>query len=205
MKTTNKNLLAWVDEMAKLTQPAQIVWCDGSETEKKNFIAESLKEGELLELNQEKYPGCYLHRSAQNDVARTEHLTFICSTHKEDAGPNNNWMAPEEGYKKLSAVYDGSMKGRTMYVVPFMMGVNGSPFTKIGVELTDSRYVALSMGIMTRMGDSALKELGDSNNFTRCLHSKADLNMDRRFICHFPQDNTIWSVGSAYGGNALLG
>ncbi len=205
VKTTNKAVLAWVDEMAKLCKPDEIVWCDGSEEEKKRLIAECLKDGELEELNQEKHPGCYLHRSAQNDVARTEHLTFICTPTQEEAGPTNNWMAPAEAYKKLSAVFDGAMKGRAMYVVPFIMGPAGSPFSKVGVELTDSRYVALNMRIMTRMGDAAWKELGDSAGFTRGLHSKGDLREDRRFICHFPQDNTIWSVGSGYGGNALLG
>ncbi len=205
VKTANKAVLAWVDEMAKLCKPDKVVWCDGSEEEKKRLIAECLKDGELEELNQEKNPGCYLHRSAQNDVARTEHLTFICTPTQEEAGPTNNWMAPAEAYKKLSAIFDGAMKGRAMYVVPFIMGPAGSPFSKVGVELTDSRYVVLNMRIMTRMGDVAWKELGDSSGFTRGLHSKGDLREDRRFICHFPQDNTIWSVGSGYGGNALLG
>jgi len=158
----------------------------------------------LIELNQKKLPGCYLHRSALNDVARTEKLTFICSEKEGDAGPTNNWMAPDQAYAKLRPIYDGCMKGRTMYVVPFLMGPKGSSFSKVGIEITDSLYVALNMGMMTRMGNVALEHLGDSDDFTRGLHARADLNMDRRFICHFPQDNTIWSVGSGYGGNALL-
>ena len=157
-----------------------------------------------MELNQKALPGCYLHRSAHNDVARTENLTFICSTTREEAGPTNNWMAPAEAYAKLGAIFDGSMKGRTMYVIPFLMGPKGSPFSKVGVELTDSVYVALNMRIMTQAGKVALDQLGDSGDFTRCLHSKAELDINRRYICHFPQDNTIWSVGSGYGGNALL-
>lgn len=203
--TSNKTALQWIDEMAKLTQPDQIYFCDGSEQEKKELISQCLKTGELEELDQKKLPGCYHHRSDVNDVARTEHLTFICTKNKEDAGPTNNWMAPQEGYEKLSGIFKGSMKGRTMYVVPFIMGPAGSPFSKVGIELTDSLYVALSMGIMTRMGQVAWKHLGNSPEFTRCLHGKADINIERRFICHFPEDNTIWSVGSAYGGNALLG
>src|SRR5207249_4282234 len=139
-----------------------------------------------------------------NDVARTENLTFICCPDKDDAGPTNNWMAPAEAYDTLGKILDGSMRGRTLYVVPFLMGPKGSAFSRIGVEVTDSVYVALSMGIMTRMGSVAREQLGRAGDFTRCLHAKADLNMSRRFICHFPQDNTVWSVGSGYGGNALL-
>lgn len=195
----------WVEEMAQMCKPERIHWCDGSESERVALTKECLRDGELIELNQDKLPNCYLHRSATNDVARTEHLTFICTPTKEEAGPTNYWMAPDEAYRKLSALYDGAMRGRTMYVVPFLMGTPGSPFCKVGIELTDSRYVVLNMGIMTRMGQVALKQLGTSSDFTRGLHSKADLNEERRFICHFPQDNTIWSVGSGYGGNALLG
>jgi phosphoenolpyruvate carboxykinase (GTP) len=165
---------------------------------------EALASGDLIELNQKRLPGCTLHRSHPNDVARTEGLTFICCPEKKDAGPNNNWMEPAEAYRRLGKIYEGAMKGRTLYVVPFLMGPPGSPFSKVGFEITDSLYVALSMGIMTRMGRVALDHLGDSEDFTRGLHSKADLNTERRFICHFPQDNTIWSVGSGYGGNALL-
>jgi phosphoenolpyruvate carboxykinase (GTP) len=159
----------------------------------------------LIPLNQEKLPGCYLHRSNPNDVARVEQLTFICTPTKEEAGPTNNWQAPDEAYAKLGKLFDGSMKGRTMYVVPYVMGPLGSPLSKVGVELTDSIYVVLNMRIMTRMGRPALEMLGASNDFNRGLHSVLDCNPDRRFICHFPQDNTIWSIGSGYGGNVLLG
>ncbi len=203
--TKNPAVLKWVEECAALLKPESIYWVDGSEAEKKRMIAECLKTGELEELNQDLLPGCYLHHSAQNDVARTEHLTFICTPTKEEAGPTNNWMAPAEAYAKMRGVYDGAMRGRTLYVIPFIMGPAGSPFSKVGVEITDSLYVVLNMGIMTRMGNVAWKQLGESPNFTKGLHSKADLNESRRFICHFPQDNTIWSVGSGYGGNALLG
>lgn len=191
--------------MAAMCKPDQIQWLDGSEQEEKKLIKEALKIGDLIKLNQEKMPGCYLHRSAHNDVARAEQLTFICTKKEEDAGPTNNWMAPIKAYGKLEKIFNGSMKGRTMYVVSFLMGPKGSKFCKVGVELTDSVYVALNMRKMTRMGKIAWEELGSSNDFTRCLHSKADLNDQRRFICHFPQDNTVWSVGSGYGGNALLG
>jgi phosphoenolpyruvate carboxykinase (GTP) len=203
--TTNKTLVAWVEEMAKLCHPDKIVWCDGSEEEKIRLTRQAIERGEVEELNQEKLPGCLYARSAENDVARVEHLTFICSRSQKDAGPTNNWMDPREAYKKLGDIFNGSMKGRTMYVVPFLMGIPGSPFNKIGIELTDSIYVVLNMRIMTRMGKVALDELGSSSDFTRGLHSKADLRADRRYICHFPEDNTIWSVGSNYGGNALLG
>ncbi|MGZ3458048.1 MAG: phosphoenolpyruvate carboxykinase (GTP) [Archangium sp.] len=203
--TKNAELLAWVAKMAQMTQPDSIVWCDGSEEEKKRFTDLAVKEGILIPLNQQKRPGCYLHRSNPNDVARVEHLTFICTTNKEDAGPTNNWMEPEAAYTKLTHLFTGCMKGRTLYVVPYVMGPLGSPYAKIGVELTDSVYVALNMRIMTRMGKAALDMLGDSNDFNRGLHSTGDLNPDRRFICHFPQDNTIWSFGSGYGGNVLLG
>ncbi|WP_309888910.1 phosphoenolpyruvate carboxykinase (GTP) [Archangium sp.] len=203
--TKNAELLSWVAKMAQMTQPDSIVWCDGSEDEKKRFTELAVKEGILIPLNQQKRPGCYLHRSNPNDVARVEHLTFICTTNKEDAGPTNNWMEPEAAYTKLTHLFTGAMKGRTLYVIPYVMGPLGSPFAKIGVELTDSVYVALNMRVMTRMGKAALDMLGDSNDFNRGLHSTGDLNPDRRFICHFPQDNTIWSIGSGYGGNVLLG
>ncbi len=203
--TTNPFAISWVQEMAKLCKPDQIIWCDGSETERQKLTEEAVGTGELTALNQEKHPGCFYHRTAENDVARTEHLTFICTKQKNDAGPTNNWMDPGEAYKKVGAIFDGSMRGRKMYVMAFIMGPAGAPSSKIGIQLTDSIYVVLNMRIMTRMGAVAWKQLGESNDFTRCLHGKADLNMDRRFICHFPQDNTIWSVGSGYGGNALLG
>jgi len=196
---------AWIDEVAAMTKPDRIVVCDGSDAEKDRLTAESVAAGELIELNQQKLPGCYLHRSAPHDVARTEHLTFVCTERQDDAGPNNNWMAPSEARAKLAALFDGAMKGRTMYAVPFLMGPKGSRFSKVGVEITDSRYVVLSMRIMTRMGRVALEHLGASDDFTRCLHSLGDLSPERRFIVHFPETNTVWSVGSGYGGNALLG
>lgn len=201
----NPSVTKWVEEMAKLTKPDKIVWLDGSEEEKERLIEEACRTGELKELNQKKLPGCYLHRTAINDVARVEHLTFICTSKKEDAGPTNNWMAPAEAYEKLGRIFDGSMRGRTMYVIPYLMGPVGSPFSKVGIELTDSIYVVLNMRIMTRMGKIAMEHLRNSDDFVKGLHSKADLNPERRFICHFPEDNTIWSVGSGYGGNVLLG
>jgi phosphoenolpyruvate carboxykinase (GTP) len=204
-KPANKYALRWVYKMAVMCKPNKIQWLNGSKEEEKELIEDALKSGDLIKLDQKKMPGCYLHRSAHNDVARAEQLTFICSKKKEDAGPTNNWMAPTAAYKKLEKIFNGAMKGRTMYVVPFLMGPQGSKFCKVGVELTDSLYVALNMGKMTRMGNGAWKELDQSNDFTKCLHSKAELDDKKRFICHFPQDNTVWSVGSGYGGNALLG
>jgi phosphoenolpyruvate carboxykinase (GTP) len=200
----NPHIQKWVKEVAAMCQPENIFWCDGSEEEKERLTQIAVECGDLIPLNQEKLPGSYLHRSALNDVARTENLTFVCTPTQEEAGPNNNWMAPAESYDKLSKIYAGSMHGRTLYVIPFLMGALGSSFSKVGVQVTDSVYVVLNMRIMTRMGQIALDHLGDSDDFTRCLHSKADLDIERRFICHYPQDNTIWSVGSGYGGNALL-
>jgi phosphoenolpyruvate carboxykinase (GTP) len=205
LPTTNATLNAWVDEMARLTKPDRVHWCDGSIEEKEQFTKEAVARGILIPLNPEKRPGCYLHRSNPTDVARTEHLTFVCSRERAAAGPNNNWMKPQDAYVKLGALFDGAMKGRTMYVVPYLMGPVGSPFSKVGIELTDSIYVALNMRIMTRMGRVALETLGDSPDFNRGLHSTLDLDPEKRFICHFPEDNTIWSIGSGYGGNALLG
>ena len=202
---SNPHVQKWVKEVAALCQPDEVFWCDGSEDERERLTQIAIECGDLIKLNQEKLPGCYLHRSALNDVARTENLTFVCTERREDAGPNNNWMAPAESYDKLSKIYAGSMRGRTLYVIPFLMGARGSSFSKVGIQVTDSVYVVLNMRIMTRMGKIALEHLGDSSDdFTRCLHSKADLDIERRFICHYPQDNTIWSVGSGYGGNALL-
>ena len=195
----------WVDEIAAMTAPDRILFCDGSEAEKDALIRESLATGELIELNQQKMPGCYVHRSAPHDVARTEHLTYVCTAVKEDAGPNNNWAAPDAAIEKLTPLFTGSMKGRTMYVIPFLMGPPGSRFSKVGVEITDSKYVVLSMRVMTRVGQVALDHLAGSDDFTRCLHSLGDLSPDRRFIMHFPERNTVWSIGSGYGGNALLG
>jgi phosphoenolpyruvate carboxykinase (GTP) len=201
----NTILQSWVNEMAALTKPDRIYWCDGSEAEKRRLTEEAVASEVLIPLNQQKRPGCYLHRSNPNDVARVEHLTFICTPTKEEAGPTNNWMAPDEGYRKLGKLFDGSMKGRTMYVIPYVMGPIGSSFSKVGIELTDSIYVVLNMRIMARIGKVALDMLGSSGDFNRGLHSTLDVNPERRFICHFPQDNTIWSVGSGYGGNVLLG
>jgi phosphoenolpyruvate carboxykinase (GTP) len=203
--TKNPHLIAWVEEVAKLCKPDNVFWCDGSESERKSLTERAVAEKVLIPLDQKKWPGCYYHHSNPNDVARVEHLTFICTPTKEEAGPTNNWMAPQDAYKKLGAIYDGAMKGRTMYVVPYVMGPATSPFAKVGIEVTDSIYVVLNMGTMARMGKVALDRLGDTNDFNRGLHSVADCNPDRRFICHFPQDNAIWSVGSGYGGNALLG
>jgi len=195
----------WVDDIAAMTRPDRILFIDGSDEEKDVIIKESLASGELIELNQQKMPGCYLHRSATHDVARTEHLTFVCTETKDDAGPNNNWMAPADAFAKVTPLFTNAMKGRTMYVVPFLMGPPGSRFSKVGVEITDSKYVVLSMRIMTRVGQVALDHLGASDDFTRCLHSLGDLSPERRYIMHFPERNTVWSVGSGYGGNALLG
>lgn len=201
----NKAVLEWINEMASLTKPESIVWITGSEEEKISLTDQALATGELIELDQQKLPGCYLHRTAVNDVARVEHRTFICTPNKEDVGPTNNWMAPNEAYEKLSKLFDGSMKGRTMYVIPYVMGPVGSPFSKVGIELTDSIYVVLNMRIMTRIGNVALEQLGDSADFVKGLHSKASIDEENRYICHFPYDNTIWSVNSGYGGNVLLG
>jgi len=205
MQVQSEVLRKWVADAAKMTRPDHVVWCDGSEKERDILTAEAVEAGILIPLNQEKRPGCYLHRSNPNDVARVEHLTFICTPTKEGAGPTNNWMAPEEGYAKLAKLFEGSMEGRTMYVIPYVMGPAGSPYAKIGVEITDSIYVVLNMRIMTRMGKVALDMLGAGADFNRGLHCTLDVNPERRFICHFPQDNTIWSVGSGYGGNVLLG
>jgi phosphoenolpyruvate carboxykinase (GTP) len=203
--TQNETLKQWVSEMVALTRPDNVTWCDGSEEERKRLTDYAVAQGILSPLNEEKHPGSFLHRSNVNDVARVEHLTFICTPNKDDAGPTNNWMAPAEAYAKLRGLFEGSMKGRTMYLVPYAMGPLGSEHSKIGIEVTDSVYVALNMQIMTRMGKPALDMLGNSTNFNRGLHCTGDLNPDRRFICHFPQDNAIWSFGSGYGGNALLG
>jgi phosphoenolpyruvate carboxykinase (GTP) len=191
--------------MATLCQPSELVYCDGSAAERAQLTAQAVAQGVLIPLNQQKRPGCYLHRSNPNDVARVEHLTFICTPTKDEAGPTNHWMAPQEAYAKLRGLFEGSMKGRTMYVLPYVMGPLGGTHSKVGVELTDSIYVALNMGLMTKMGAVALDALGDSADFNRGLHCTGELDPERRFICHFPQDNTIWSYGSGYGGNALLG
>jgi phosphoenolpyruvate carboxykinase (GTP) len=198
-------LQRWVDQVAAMTRPERIHWCDGSEAEHHTLIEGMLRDGTLVRLNQKNQPGCYLHRSDPTDVARTEHLTFICSAHKEDAGPTNNWMAPRDARERVEPLFEGSMKGRTMFVVPYIMGPVTSPYSGLGVEITDSPYVVANMRLMTRMGKAALDRLGDSGGFVGGLHSLGDLSPDRRFILHFPEQRLIWSIGSGYGGNALLG
>jgi phosphoenolpyruvate carboxykinase (GTP) len=195
----------WVDESARLTKPSKIVWCDGSQAENERLVDQMLRDGTYLELNQKTRPNCYLHRSNPNDVARTESITFICTRQKEDAGPTNNWMSPQDAKNKVRPLFDGAMKGRTMYVVPYILGPVNSPYSKVGVEITDSSYVVASMRIMSRMGQAALDRLGSSDDFVPGLHSLGDLNPDRRFVLHFPEEKLIWSIGSGYGGNALLG
>ena len=203
--TNNKYVLSWIDEMAAMTQPDKIVWIDGTEAQAEALRAEACSTGEMIKLNEELLPNCYLHRTAVNDVARVEGRTFICTSKKEDAGNINNWMAPAECYAKLSKLYKGSMKGRTMYVIPYSMSIVGSPFAKYGIELTDSIYVVLNMLIMTRVGTNVLEALGESGDFIKGLHARADIDEENRYIVHFPEDNTIWSVNSGYGGNVLLG
>ncbi|MBQ9359263.1 MAG: phosphoenolpyruvate carboxykinase (GTP) [Abditibacteriota bacterium] len=205
MEIRNKAAQDWVDQMIELCQPDQVVWCDGSEEERNKLQDKAVETGVLDKLNQEKLPGCYLHRTDPNDVARTEKLTFICTSRKEDAGPTNNWMDPQRAYAETGANFVGSFKGRTMYVVPFIMGPAGSPFSKVGIEITDSIYVVLNMRIMTRMGQIAMDQLGEDGEFTKCLHCTGDLSIEKRRILHFPEDNTIWSFASGYGGNVLLG
>ncbi|MCI5651219.1 MAG: phosphoenolpyruvate carboxykinase (GTP) [Ruminococcus bromii] len=203
--TNNKTILAWIDEMKALVNPDQIVWIDGSEEQLEALRKEACESGEMIKLNQEKLPGCYYHRTAPNDVARVEDRTLICSRKEEDAGPTNHWKDPQEAYKMLYDIARGSYKGRTMYVIPYSMGPVGSPLAKIGVELTDSIYVVLNMSIMTRVGQKVMDVLGDSNDWVRGLHCKCDVDPEKRWICQFPEDNTIISVNSAYGGNVLLG
>ena len=198
-------LESWVDEASKLTKPERVVYCDGSEAEYQRMIGEMLRAGDSCTLNQKTYPNCHLHRSSPNDVARTEQLTYICSPEKEEAGPTNNWMDPVTAKHKVSALLDGAMRGRTMYVVPYVMGPVSSPISKVGVEVTDSPYVVASMRIMSRMGKVARERLGASSEFVPGLHSLGDLDPMRRYIVHFPEEKLIWSVGSGYGGNALLG
>jgi phosphoenolpyruvate carboxykinase (GTP) len=195
----------WVSEVEALVKPARVAWCDGSAAENARLVEQMLADSTLQRLHAQAAPGSTLHRSHPSDVARTEHLTFIASREKEDAGPTNNWMAPAEAKAKVGPLFDGAMKGRTMYVVPYVMGPLGSPFSKVGIEVTDSPYVVANMRIMTRMGKAALEQLGTSDEFVPGLHSLGDLSPDRRFIVHFPEERLIWSVGSGYGGNALLG
>ena len=203
--TNNKTVLSWIDEMKVLVNPDQVVWIDGSEEQLEALRKEACETGELIKLNQEKLPGCYYHRTAVNDVARVEDRTLICSRKEEDAGPTNHWKDPQEAYKMLYDIARGSYKGRTMYVIPYSMGPIGSPLAKIGVELTDSIYVVLNMAIMTRVSQKVMDVLGDSNDWVRGLHCKCNVDPENRWICQFPEDNTIISVNSAYGGNVLLG
>lgn len=198
-------LEAWVGEMVNMCQPDKVEWITGAEDQQQRLLKEALGTAEMIELDQARWPGCYYHRTNTNDVARVEHLTYICTPDRDDAGPNNNWMAPDDAYRRAREIFTGSMKGRTMYVVPFSMGPVGSRYSKIGVELTDSIYVVRNMMIMCRCGQPVLDALGSDGEFTRGLHGRADVNPGRRMILHFPQDNTIWSVGSGYGGNVLLG
>ena len=205
-KPANQAVLDWVHEVESLTQPENIFWCDGSEAENDYLLGEACRQEVLIKLNQEKAPGCYLHRSNPNDVARVEQFTLICTPTKEEAGPTNHWADPAETYTKLQHLLKGAMRGRTMYVVPYIMGPPESPLAKVGYEITDSIYVVLSMRIMTRMGTEANEKLDERKDaeFNRGVHSLLDLNPERRLICHFPQDNAIISVGSGYGGNVLL-
>jgi phosphoenolpyruvate carboxykinase (GTP) len=195
----------WVEEAAALTQPSRVVWCDGSKAEYDSLIEAMLRDGTLIRLDQRTYPNCYLHRSHPQDVARTEQLTFICTRNKDDAGPSNNWMAPAEAKQKASAYLKGSMKGRTMYVIPYLMGPAGSAMSRVGIMVTDSEYVVASMHMMTRVGPVATQHMRADDDFVAGLHSMGDLSPDRRLILHFPEEKLIWSVGSGYGGNALLG
>lgn len=203
--TSNKQVLAFVEETQKRCQPDKIVWIDGSQELYDKLTAEAIATGEMIKLNEELLPGCLLHRTKENDVARVENRTFICSRTKEDCGPTNNWWKPEEAYATLYGILDGAYKGRTMYVIPFSMGPVGGALSKIGIEITDSIYVVLNMRIMTRVGADVLKALGDSNDFVRGTHAKCDVDPEKRYICQFPEDNAIISVNSAYGGNVLLG
>ncbi|MEE1074326.1 MAG: phosphoenolpyruvate carboxykinase, partial [Acutalibacteraceae bacterium] len=203
--TNNKTVIKWLDEMKELLTPDNVVWINGSDEQREELREEAVKLGELTKLNQDVLPGCYLHRTNPNDVARVEDRTFICSKTKENAGPTNNWCDPDEMYEKLYKIAKGSYKGRTMYVIPYSMGPIGSPIAKVGIEVTDSVYVVLNMLIMTRVSPKVLEVLGDSNDWVRGLHSRCDVDPENRYICHFPEDNTIISVNSGYGGNVLLG
>ena len=203
--TKNKSVLGWIDEQIALVNPDKVVWISGNEEQLEELRKEACATGEMIKLNEEKLPGCYLHRTAVNDVARVEGRTLICTPTQDEAGPTNNWMEPSKAYKMLYDIARGSYKGRTMYVIPYSMGPVGSKFSKIGIELTDSIYVVLNMAIMTRVGKNVLDTLGDSEDWVRGLHCKCDIDEEKRYICQFPQDNTIISVNSGYGGNVLLG
>ena len=203
--TSNLNVIKWIDDVVKMTNPDNAMWIDGSEDQLNMLRKQACESGEIVSLNTEKYPGCYYHRSKPNDVARMEDRTFICSNQEENAGPTNNWMSPDKAYKLGQQIFNNSMVGRTLYIIPYSMGPVGSPFAKIGIEVTDSIYVVLNMKIMARIGQEVLDVLGDSNDFVRGLHAKCNLDENKRYIFHFPEHNTIWSCNSAYGGNVLLG
>ena len=205
MTTRLKSLGDWVAETAELTQPERIHWCTGRQEENDEFVRRMLARGDLLKLNQDRYPNCYLHRSDPHDVARVEHLTFVCSSDRADAGPNNNWMDPVAAKRRMTSLFNGCMRGRTLYVIPYCMGPLGSPYSRYGVEITDSTYVVANMYLMTRMGDAALAQIERTGAFVKGVHSTGELDPERRFIMHFPEELTIMSYGSGYGGNALLG
>ena len=205
MNTKNNQLQNWVNEVAALTNPSEVFWCDGSQEEYQNIITLMLDSGDLSELNPDTFPNCYLHRSDPMDVARVEHLTFICTSEEDDAGPNNNWMEPNQAHRKLDDLFANCMSGRKMYVIPYCMGPMDSKYSRCGVEVTDSPYVVANMFLMTRMGSKALKRIEDENKFVKGMHSIGDLDPEKRFIMHFPEENIIRSIGSGYGGNALLG
>jgi phosphoenolpyruvate carboxykinase (GTP) len=205
MTTRLAALQDWVDSVARLTQAEHIHWCNGSDSEFKRLVNQMNRSGDLIELDQERYPHCYLHRSDPSDVARVEHLTYVCTADEADAGPNNHWMAPSEAHRKMDALFAGAMQGRTMYVIPYCMGPIDSPYARSGVEITDSPYVVVNMKLMTRMGAAALARIEKEGSFVRGLHSTGDLDPERRFIMHFPEELSIKSIGSGYGGNALLG
>jgi phosphoenolpyruvate carboxykinase (GTP) len=205
MTTTLSTLTNWVDEVTSLTQPDNIHWCTGSEAEYEQLIEQMTADGTLSALNHDEYPNCYLHLSDPTDVARVEHLTYVCTDNQDDAGPNNNWLAPAEGHAKIDALFEGAMRGRTMYVIPYCMGPINSPHSRCGVEITDSAYVVANMKLMTHMGAAALERIERERKFVKGLHSTGDLDPERRFIMHFPAELSIKSIGSGYGGNALLG
>ncbi|MEL7310581.1 MAG: phosphoenolpyruvate carboxykinase (GTP) [Pseudomonadota bacterium] len=205
MASTLKSLNDWVKQTAQLTQAASVVWCDGSGDHYRQLVDQMLDDGTLIELNQTEYPNCFLHRSHPDDVARVEHLTFVCTQHRDDAGPNNHWKDPASARQQMTELFDGCMKGRTLYVIPYCMGPIDSPFSRCGVEITDSPYVVVNMHLMTRMGRSALQRIETEGDFVRGLHSTGELDPERRFIMHFPESLEIMSYGSGYGGNALLG
>ena len=201
----SRAVFEWVESVRKLTQPSSVYWCEGSASEIRELTAQLVRSGELTALNAQQFPGCLLARSSPSDVARVEHLTFVCTRSKDDAGPNNNWMAPDEAHAKMRALFSGCMRGRTLYVVPYCMGPLDSPYARCGVEITDSLYVVLNMNIMTRIGRPALELIAHTESFVKGLHSIGELDPARRFIVHFPEELSIESFGSGYGGNALLG